>query len=95
MGIQKFFSRVREYGATGEIGRRTTTSSASQSQSHSHRQSTKLAIIDGPSLAHYLFEQLAKEEHADEKVQCFNRYATLGEMAIKWLDNLRSFGFEM
>jgi hypothetical protein len=95
MGIPKFFSRVREYGTTNEIGRYTTTSSASQSQSQSHCQSTKLAIIDGPSLAHFLSEQLTKERPADEKIQCFYRYATLGEKAIKWLDNLRSFGFEM
>ena len=93
MGIPKFFSRVREYGTTNEIGRRSTTSSASQSQSQC--QSTKLAIVDGPSLAHFLFEQLSKEEHADLKAQYFYRYATLGEKAIEWFDNLRSFGFEV
>ena len=95
MGIPKFFSRVREYGTTNEIGRRSTTSSANQSQSQSHCQSTKLAIVDGPSLAHFLFEQLSKEGHADLNAQCFYRYATVGEKAIEWLDNLRSFGFEM
>ena len=89
MGPPGFFSRVRAYGTNSEIGRTTTTAQQSQSQS------TKLAIIDGPSLAHFLYENLRKNERADEEAECFYRYGDLGEAAIKWLDNLCSFGFEM
>jgi hypothetical protein len=99
MGPPGFFSRIRAYGTNKEIGRTTTTAQESQGQnqshSHSRSQSTKRAFIDGPSLAHFLYESLRENERADEEPECFYRYTDLGEAAVKWLDNLRSFGFKM
>ena len=89
MGIPKLYSRIRAYGTTNEIGRARTTSQESQSQSH------RIAIVDGPSLAHFLFEQLPEEDSTDMTIGCLADYAKLGQKAIAWLDNLRSVGFEM
>lgn len=100
MGPPGFFSRVRAYGTYEDIGRTTasTEESQSQSQSQSQGQSTTpaiVAIIDGPSFAHFLYDKLIKDECANDKIETFYRYAELGEAAIKWLDNLCSLGFTM
>lgn len=87
MGIPNFLSRIRDYGVTERIG---STATSSQSQIN-----PTIAIIDGPSLAHYLCEQLIRDTSADLEVECFYNYDILGKRAVGWLNNLSNFGFEM
>jgi hypothetical protein len=99
MGIPQFFTRIRAYGIDDVIGVRSVNAATQdqdrdQDQSQSHCPS-KLVIIDGPSLAHFLFDELTKGEHANKRAECFHRYGTIGENAIHWLDNLVSFGWEV
>lgn len=90
MGIPGFYTRIQAYGSNEIIGQRLHDQSQKPAHSQGH-----IAIIDGPSLAHSLFEELIAGEQANEKAECFYRYNTICKNAIIWLDNLRSFGFGM
>ena len=96
MGIPHFFTRISAYGTDALIGVRSNNTATPDKDQHQDRKSqSKLAIVDGPSLAHFLFDELTKGDHANDRAGCFYRYATIGEQAILWLDNLASFGWEM
>lgn len=92
MGIPKFFMRLRALGTHDIIGRNTGDS---QSQNKSQDCQTTLAVVDGPSLAHFLYDELVKETYTSRDTECFFRYSILGRKAVKRLDNLCDFGFEM
>ena len=91
MGIPKFYSRMLAYGSNEVVGRRLYC----QSQDQKSLGRSSIAIIDGPSLAHSVFDELITGEHANEKAKCFYRYEAICRNFITWLDNLCSFGFEM
>lgn len=83
MGIPRFASRIREYGATKVIGRRDDARTA-------------CAIVDGPSLAHALLHQ-TPEAVAANNGPIISRYdyAAIGQAALDWLDRLQDHGYTM
>lgn len=83
MGIPRFAYRMRDYALTQIIGAETITS---QSQT---------AVIDGPSLAHFVFQTTKWDEKANSGIATQCNYADLGKAVIKWLDRLQLYGFEM
>lgn len=55
----------------------------------------KFAVIDGPSLAHSLFNSNKVAERSNIGIATDYSYAALGKAAVDWLDQLQSHGFQM
>ncbi|KAK3703789.1 hypothetical protein LTR37_014235 [Vermiconidia calcicola] len=82
MGILNFWTRIKQYGALRVIPQTGAESS----------QITP-AIIDGPALAHNVFESLRHKANRSVVTQ-FN-YAEVGQKVIEWLDKLALHGYEI
>lgn len=104
MGIPGFASRIRSIGTITIIGQ------LGEDQEHHHddqdharspnaadqsRNSRKLAIVDGPALAHSFHQALIKNADANDAIQVRYSYSFLAKEAIDWLDRLQLYGFEM
>ena len=85
MGIPGFLSRMRQYGFDRTIGR---------IESQEPEQST-VAVVDGPSLAHFLFQSTRSVEISYSTVVAQFDYVEIGKAAITWLDRLQTFAFDM
>lgn len=83
MGIPGLASQLHKYGSYISIPQRKI-----------ERHQQAVAIIDGPSLAHSLLGQ-GKFETGKDGVVPHCDYQAIGRAAIAWLDNLRSYGFDM
>lgn len=84
MGIPRFAYRMRDYGVTECIG----------SKDIETRQ-TQVAVIDGPSLAHFVFQNSRYDDRIDKSIVTNCNYAALGEATMQWLDRLQLYGFKM
>ena len=62
----------------------------------SHAKATPvLAIVDGPSLAHAIYQACKKEQNANQSTDHSYSYAKIGKAAVDWLNRLCSYGFTM
>lgn len=84
MGIPGFYSRTRRYTHRIEIGRTGEDS----------RARSKLAIIDGPSLAHFSY-YTAQYDSLNHGLLPAIDYDRVGQAAMAFLDNLISYGFKL
>lgn len=81
MGIPGFASRIRARGTNLPIGQKGTDRSQSQ---------LTIAIIDGPALAHFLFQSSQSGVHANSGIGPQFNYKSLGKAAIAWIDMVRT-----
>ena len=82
MGVPGFASRMRQYGSYETIGRRKD-------------EPTTRAVIDGPSLAHHIFNVIKRDAAVGSGIVPQFDYAELGKATIRWLDELSQYGFDM
>ncbi|KAK3724070.1 hypothetical protein LTR37_001192 [Vermiconidia calcicola] len=82
MGILNFWTRIKQYGARRVIPQPGAESS----------QITP-AIIDGPALAHNVFETLRYKANRSVVTQC--NYAEVGHEVVEWLDKLALHGYDI
>lgn len=83
MGIFGFATRMQRFGTRETIGATNTQST------------NPLAIVDGSSLAHFLFHSSKHDQKADNTIAPQYSYKAFGTAAIDSLDQLRRYGFEM
>ncbi|KAF2764957.1 hypothetical protein EJ03DRAFT_355328 [Teratosphaeria nubilosa] len=84
MGILRLVSRLKQQaglGTTKEIGR-----------TGEPRHGTK-AIIDGPSLAYYIFHILEVRAASSNTLEPTTTYDECAREAVRWLEKLEAFGF--
>lgn len=82
MGIAGFASRMQDYGTFKPI---------SQSPGATSRT---YAVIDGPALAHFAFQELLKEESGGtHTLGLLCKYSDITQVATSWLNRLEHFGF--
>lgn len=73
---------MRKYGCSRVIGRGLA-------------KERTIAVIDGPSLAHSIFNSSDHTQSAGPEFAPHYDYADLGRSAVSWLDTLESHGFEV
>jgi len=53
-------------------------------------------VIDGPGFAYHVFHTcLSQEPNVRNPFEAFPSYANVGETAIRWLEELESYGVQM
>ena len=85
MGIPRFAYRMQGYARTGVIG-----------QAPEEPTKTRVAIIDGPSLAHSVYQTTRSDEPIG--VRAYGgivNYSGTAEAVITWLQLLEDHGFKM
>ena len=85
MGIPRFASRMRHCASIEVIA----------TEERKSEIPNKLAVIDGPSLAHFIIQSEICGEYDNNTVLMQCNYAEAGEATIKWLERLQLYGFEM
>lgn len=88
MGIPRFAYRMRDYAHTEVIGTQNTEKNHTE-------ECARRAIIDGPSLAHFIFHSSTHGQRINQDIISECDYAETGRLAIAWLDLLCSNGFDM
>jgi len=84
MGIEGFLTRIKDAG----LGTRRDLGRA-ENEEHTR------AILDGPSLAHYIYNKLIEAESYDSAIAPPVTYRAVADATVDWLDRLRTFGFQM
>ena len=84
MGIEGFLKRVKDagFGARKDLGR-------TGDEIH-----TK-AIVDGPSLAHHIYNKLGEKAVGNDNIAPSITYRAIAASVIDWVDKLQTYGFQV
>jgi hypothetical protein len=88
MGIPKLASRLHSYASTVVF---------EQSGGGGDLETHQRAVIDGPALAYHIYNlcRSSKEHGVRNALQALPTYKELGIAAIRWLETIEEYNFDM